>query len=70
MTKACLQQLANLRDQSGLNYQVVACIAGRGFKVRRNDMRRLLQATNGLVFTLESIEHLVANTAISGFATR
>ena len=65
-----VQQLANLRDQNGLNYQVVACIAGRGFKVRRNDMRRLLQATNGLVFTLESIEHLVANTAISGFATR
>ncbi len=56
---ARVQQLRNLREESGLAYDVVACIAGRGFKVRRNDMRRLLQATNGMVFTLASIEHLV-----------
>jgi hypothetical protein len=49
---------------------VVACIAGRGFKVRRNDMRRLLQATDGKVFTLESIEHLVEHTRIKDFVTR
>jgi hypothetical protein len=67
---ARVQQLRNLREESGLSYDVVACIAGRGFKVRRNDMRRLLQATNGMVFTLASIEHLVEHTRIRDFVTR
>jgi hypothetical protein len=65
-----VQQLRNLREESGRSYDVVACIAGRGFKVRRNEMRRLLQATNGMVFTLESIEHLIESTRIREFATR
>jgi hypothetical protein len=65
-----VQQLGTLRDKSNLGYEVVACIAGRGFKVRRNDMRRLLQATDGKVFTLESIEHLVKYTRIRDFVTR
>jgi hypothetical protein len=38
--------------------------------VRRNDMRRLLLATNGTVFTLSSIERLVAHTRIRDFVTR
>jgi hypothetical protein len=46
-----VQRLRTLRDESGRTYDVIACIAGRGFKVRRNDMRRLLQATDGKVFT-------------------
>ena len=33
-------------------FEVVACIAGRGFGVRREDMRKLLIATRGKVFTL------------------
>jgi hypothetical protein len=65
-----VQRLSTLRDERGLHYDVVACIAGRGFKVRRNDMRRLLVATNGMVFTLASIEHLVAHTRIRDFVTR
>ena len=65
-----VQQLRNLREESGLSYEVVACIAGRGFKVRRNDMRRLLMATNGMVFTLASIEHLIEHTGIRAFVTR
>jgi hypothetical protein len=65
-----VQQLGTLRDKSKLGYEVVACIAGRGFKVRRNDMRRLLQATDGKVFTLESIEYLVKYTRIRDFVTR
>ena len=67
---ARVQRLRTLRDESKLDYEVVACIAGRGFKVRRNDMRRLLQATEGKVFTLESIEHLIEYTRIRDFATR
>ena len=65
-----VQRLRTLRDEKELSYDVIACIAGRGFKVRRNDMRRLLVATNGMVFTLESIEHLVAHTRLRDFATR
>jgi len=65
-----VQRLSTLRDENGLRYDVVACIAERGFKVRRNDMRRLLVATKGMVFTLSSIEHMVAHTRIRGFVTR
>jgi hypothetical protein len=31
-------------NEQGKNYYVIARITGRGFKVRREDMRRLLQA--------------------------
>ena len=65
-----VQRLRTLRDEAGHTYDVVACIAGRGFKVRRNDMRRLLQATDGKVFTLESIEHLTAKTRIKDFVMK
>lgn len=65
-----VQRLRTLRDEKGLKYDVVACIAGRGFKVRRADMRRLLQATDGKVFTLHTMEHLVANTSLEKFRTR
>jgi hypothetical protein len=65
-----VQRLRTLRDDSGLRYDVVACIAGRGFKVRRNDMRRLLTATDGKVFTLSSIRDLIAHTRIRNFVTR
>lgn len=61
---ARVQRLRTLRDESGQNYDVIACIDGRGFKVRREDMRRLLQATDGKVFTLASMHHLVENTRI------
>ena len=42
--------------------QVVACIAGRGFKVRREDMQKLLRSTLGKVFTLQNTQQLVAHT--------
>lgn len=64
-----VQRLSTLRDERGLSYDVVACIAGRGFKVRRNDMRRLLIATKGMVFTLASIDQLIAQTRIRDFVT-
>ncbi|MER8953420.1 hypothetical protein NKH98_11910 [Mesorhizobium sp. M0833] len=66
---ARVQRLRTLRDEKGLTYDVVACIAGRGFKVRRNDMRRLLVATEGKVFTLASIENLVTQTRIRDYVT-
>lgn len=67
---ARVQNLRALRDTEGKAYDIVACIAGRGFKCRREDMRRLLEATNGLVFTLETIDRLVDCTRIGQFAAK
>lgn len=65
-----VQNLRALRDRMGGTYEIVACIAGRGFKVRREDMRRLLEATDGKVFTLETVGELLAHTRIREFVTR
>jgi hypothetical protein len=50
-------------------FEVVACIAGRGFGVRREDMKKMLLATRGKVFTLGTMGRLVACTRIREFAT-
>lgn len=65
-----VQNLKALRDAEGKTYQIVACIAGRGFKCRREDMRRLLQATDGLVFTLDTIDRVVDCTRIREFVSK
>lgn len=67
---ARVQRLRTLRDESGKDYDVIACIAGRGFKVRREDMRRLLQATDGKVFTLTTMPLLIEHTRIREYKTR
>ena len=51
-------------------FEVVACIAGRGFGVRREDMKKLLLATRGKVFTLQNISQLVDQTRLADFRTR
>jgi len=55
---------------AGRKFEVVACIAGRGFKHRRQDMKKLLLATEGKVFTLENLSQLVACTRLSEFKSR
>jgi hypothetical protein len=50
-------------------FEVVACIAGRGFSVRREDMKKLLLATRGKVFTLKTLDHLVSCTELAAFVT-
>ncbi|MBK6998494.1 MAG: hypothetical protein IPH35_00435 [Rhodoferax sp.] len=65
-----VQRLRTLRDETKLNYDVIACIDGRGFRIRRNDMRRLLQATDGKVFTLATLDLLVENTRIREYKVR
>ncbi len=67
---ARIQRLRTLRDEQGKDYDVIACIAGRGFKVRREDMRRLLQATEGKVFTLKTMDLLVEYTRIREYRVR
>ena len=51
-------------------FEVIACIAGRGFKVRREDMKKLLLATRGKVFTLENLNSLIEWTRLREFVTR
>ena len=51
-------------------FEVVAAIAGRGFKVRREDMKKLLIATRGKVFTLQNIDRLIDCTRALEFQTR
>jgi hypothetical protein len=51
-------------------FEVVACIAGRGFGVRREDMKKLLIATRGKVFTLQNMDRLVQCTRIRDYQVR
>ena len=51
-------------------FDVVACIAGRGFGVRREDMKKLLIATRGKVFTLQNMHQLVEFTRLAKFRSR
>lgn len=63
-------RLAQMRDRSegeGRPFQLVACIDGRGFGVRRQDMRDMLIATKGKVFTLATLDHLIPNTDLRNF---
>ena len=69
-----VQHLAELRligqpsDQP--KFEVIACIGGRGFGVRREDMRKLLYATRGKVFTLRTMDRLVEYSCLRTFKTR
>jgi hypothetical protein len=68
---ARIQQLANLRDKRRAvgqpDFEVIACIDGRGFGVRSGDMKKLLAATGGKVFTFKTLDRLVDNTSLKGF---
>jgi hypothetical protein len=66
-----LCQMAEQRHRDGLTgYQVVACLAGRGFGVRRADMRQMLVHTSGKVFTPQTLDRIVACTDLSRFQTK
>ena len=51
-------------------FEVIACIAGRGFGVRREDMKKLLLATRGKVFTLKTMDQLVEHSLLKTFRTK
>lgn len=69
-----IQHLDELRRQGepagNVKYELVACIGGRGFGIRREDMKKLLLATSGKVFTLRNLDKLVDNTILHQFRTR
>lgn len=57
------------RTPDNPRYEVIACIGGRGFGVRREDMKKMLLATRGKVFTAKTLDHLVENSQIKRFKT-
>lgn len=62
-------RLASMRDERARagkpTFEVVACIDGRGFGVRDQDMRDMLIATRGKVFTAATLDKLVEYTSLS-----
>ena len=58
------------QPQDSPKYEVIACIAGRGFGVRREDMKKLLLATRGKLFTLKTLDQLVTHTRLNEFKTK
>ncbi|MGC8491644.1 MAG: hypothetical protein ACP5SH_07890 [Syntrophobacteraceae bacterium] len=51
-------------------FEVIACIGGRGFGVRREDMRKMLLATKGKVFTLKTLDRMVECSRLKEFRTK
>ena len=69
-----IQHLAELRDRllrrGAPAFEVVACVDGRGFGIRREDVRKLLNATEGKLFTLATVGQLVENTSMRVLGTQ
>ena len=63
-----LSMMGRSADQP--RFEVIACIAGRGFGERREDMKKLLLATRGKVFTLQNLDQLVEHTRLWVFRSR
>jgi len=63
-----LSIIGQLLDQP--KFEVIACIGGRGFGLRREDMKKLLYATRGKVFTLRTLDRLVECSRLGEFKTR
>lgn len=55
------------RSMDDPRYEVIACIGGRGFGVRREDMKKMIIATRGKVFTLKTLDRLVDCTRLKEF---
>lgn len=63
-----LTRMRDDRERSGAaSFEVIACIDGRGFRTRRQDMRDLIKATRGKVFTFATLDRMVNSTELSRF---
>lgn len=58
------------RSEDKPKYEVIACIGGRGFGVRREDMKKMILATRGKVFTVKTLDQLVEHSRLKEFKTR
>jgi len=55
------------RSTDNPKYEVIACIGGRGFGVRREDMKKMILATRGKVFTAKRLDRLIECTRLKEF---
>jgi hypothetical protein len=51
-------------------FEVIACIGGRGFGVRREDMKKMILSTRGKVFTVKTLNQLIEHTRLKEFMTK
>ena len=58
------------RSEDNPKYEVIACIGGRGFGVRREDMKKMILATRGKVFTSNTLNRLIECTRLKEFRCR
>lgn len=58
------------RPKDNPKYEVIACIGGRGFGVRREDMKKMILSTRGKVFTPKTLDRLVEYTRLKNFQTK
>ena len=58
------------RSEENPKYEVIACIGGRGFGVRREDMKKMILATRGKVFTLKTLDRLIDHSRLKNFKTK
>jgi hypothetical protein len=66
-----LAQIAAGWERSrGRGFQVIACIDGAGFAVRRSNMAKILLATSGKTFTLKTLHRLVECTVACDLRAR
>jgi hypothetical protein len=61
---------AERERNGGRRYEVIACLAGRGFGVRREDMRQMILKTNGKIFTPKTLDRLVDCSSLRNFRTK
>ena len=64
-----IQHLAEISASNNPKFEVIACIGGRGFGVRREDMKKLLIATQGKVFTMSILDRMIEHTRLKNFAS-
>lgn len=67
-----IQHLAELREQrkrlNDPSFELIACVDGRGFGIRREDVKKLLIATKGKLFSLQTIDNISQSTGLRGFS--
>jgi hypothetical protein len=61
--------MQGLQEDEPPHFEVIACIAGRGFRQRREDMKKLLLSTRGKVFTLQNVQSLIDFSRLTYFRT-
>jgi len=64
-----IQHLGEISNNAK-KFEVIACIGGRGFGVRREDMHKMLLATKGKMFTAKTLDRMVENSRLKEFKTK